>query len=126
MGENADVVRSMYEAYNSGDRSRVAEFLDPDVTWDFTEAPDGNIYEGVGEVDNFLGMLDEVWESARIEVLAQEERGDLVISNVRVIARGKGSGVVVEQSETHVWRIRDGKLAEGKTYIDTSSGARTK
>jgi ketosteroid isomerase-like protein len=118
MGENADLVRSMYESYNSGDRSHVADFMDPDVTWDFTEAPDGNVYNGTGAVEGFLAMLDDVWESIRIEILAQEERGDIVISSVRVVGRGKGSGVGVEQPEWHMWRVREGKLIEGKTYLD--------
>jgi ketosteroid isomerase-like protein len=108
----------MYQAYNTGDRTTALACLDPDVTWDFTEVPDGVVYTGHQEVERFWAMLDDVWESIRIDVVAQGERGDAVVNDVRVVARGKGSGVDVEHSETHVWQVRDGKLAECKTYLD--------
>jgi ketosteroid isomerase-like protein len=53
----------------------------------------------------------------KIEVMSQEEQGDTVTNEVRAVGCGVGSGVEVDQAETHVWRVRDGKLFEGKAYI---------
>jgi ketosteroid isomerase-like protein len=115
---NADIVRAMYGAYNSRDRTTALAHMDSEVIWDFTEAPDGLLYRGHGEVKRFFAMLDEVWETLQIEVEAQEEHGDVVVSEVRVKGRGKGSGVEVQHSETHVWRLHEGRLLEGKTFLD--------
>ena len=108
----------MYDAYNGGDHAGALAAMDPEVTWDFTEAPDGRLYHGLDEVAGFFTMLGDVWESLRIEVTAQKECGDQVISDVRVVGEGRGSGVAVQHHETHVWRLRDGKLIEGKTHLD--------
>ena len=108
----------MYEAYSSGDLAGALAYLDPEVKWDFTEAPDGIVYHGREEVERFWGMLDQVWESMTIEVIAQEERGDTIVNDVRVVGRGRGSGVEVQQPETHVWQVQDGKLVDGKAYLD--------
>jgi ketosteroid isomerase-like protein len=116
--KNADIVRSMYDAYNGGDHASALAVMDPDVVWDFTEAPDGLVYRGLDEVEKFFAMLGEVWESLRIEVIAQTERGNCVMSDVRVVGRGRGSGVAVQHHETHIWRLRDGRLVEGKTHLD--------
>jgi ketosteroid isomerase-like protein len=108
----------MYDAYNGGDNAAALAVMDPDVTWDFTEAPDGRLYSGLEEVEGFFTMLADVWESLLIEVTAQKECGDQVISDVRVVGQGRGSGVAVQHHETHVWRLREGRLVEGKTHLD--------
>jgi len=108
----------MYDAYNRGDHASALGAMDPAVVWDFTEAPDGLVYRGLGEVEKFFAMLDEEWEELRIEVIAQTERAGCVTSDVRVVGRGRGSGVAVQHHETHVWRLRDGRLVEGKTHLD--------
>ena len=108
----------MYDAFNRGDRASALALMDPEVVWDFTAAPDGRVYHGLDEVEGFFEMIDEVWESSRIEVIAQTERGNCVTSDVRVIARGRGSGVAVQHHETHVWQLRDGHLVDGKTHLD--------
>jgi ketosteroid isomerase-like protein len=108
----------MYDAYNQGDRESALALMDREVMWDFTAAPDGRVYRGLEEVKAFFEMVDEVWESSRIEVIAQTERGGCVTSDVRVIGRGRGSGVTVQHHETHVWRLRNGRLIEGKTHLD--------
>ena len=118
MGQNADTVRAMYDAYNARRFAEALEHMDPDVTWDFTEVPDGTIYKGHTEIESFWAMLDTVWESLRVEPDKQTEDGDIVISDIRVVGRGKGSGVEVEHPEIHRWRLRDGKLIEGKTFLD--------
>jgi ketosteroid isomerase-like protein len=108
----------MYEAYNAGDHAAAIALLDPEVSWDFTDAPDGVVYNGRDEVLAFWAMLGQVWESMKIEVMSQEEQGEMVTNEVRAVGRGLGSGVEVDQAETHVWRVRDGKLVEGKAYIN--------
>lgn len=108
----------MYDAYNGGDHAAALAAMDSDVTWDFTEAPDGVVYHGRSEVESYFTTLGETWESLRIEVTAQKECGDQVISDVRVVGHGRGSGVAVQHHETHVWRLREQILVEGKTHLD--------
>ena len=108
----------MYDAFNAGERSSALAVLDPEVVWDFTDAPDGLVYHGHDEVRRFWASLDEDWESLRIDVEAQEEHGDVVICEVRVVGHGRGNKISIEHGETHVWHLHEGKLVEGKIYLD--------
>jgi len=44
------------------------------------------------------------------------DAGDDVIAVLRSLGRGKRSGVPVEQRQSHVWTLRDGKLRRLRIY----------
>jgi ketosteroid isomerase-like protein len=44
------------------------------------------------------------------------DAGDDVIAVIRIWGRGRASGVAVEQCQSHVWTLRDGKLWKLRRY----------
>jgi ketosteroid isomerase-like protein len=60
----------------------------------------------------------EIWDAWLIEPGEFVERGDEVFVEHNIKARGKGSGVQLEQTYWSVWTIRDGKAARLALYVD--------
>ena len=60
-------------------------------------------YEGIEGFRRLAGEMAEIWDSWEIEPLEFLENGELVFVEHRVRARGKGSGVEVEQTYWSVW-----------------------
>ena len=119
MTDNEQLIRQGYDAWNQGDWARMEALLAPDFEVDATDRvlnPDH--YEGIEGFRRLAGEMAEVWDSWEIEPLELLENGERVFVAHRVRARGKGSGVVVEQTYWSVWTLRDGKGARLALYVD--------
>ena len=110
MTENERLLRQGYDAWNRGDWALMETFLAPEFEVDATDRvlnPD--IYEGVEGFRRLAGEMSEVWDTWELEPLELLENGERVFVEHLVRARGKGSGVVVEQRYWSVWTLREGK-----------------
>ena len=119
MTENEQLIWQGYDAWNNGDWVRMEALLAPDFEVDATDRvlnPDR--YEGIEGFRRLAGEMAEVWDSWEIEPLEFVENGDLVFVAHTVRARGKGSGIEVEQIYWSVWTLRDGKGAKLALYVD--------
>ena len=126
--ENVIRAREAYEALNSGDFETALAMFDPEVEihlakdagkriWglDFQET-----YHGIEGFGQFLATLWEAWGEFRWEPTEIRDAGDQVVVQIRMTARGRGSGVEVVQDMTHLCDIRDGKLIRHETFFDRS------
>ncbi len=118
--ENVEWVRTSYESLNRGDVGAVAPNIadDAEVTT-ILSAVEGGSYSGPEGVrtwweDDVLQMFSKV----RFEPHDFLDFEDLVIATVTIHARGRGSAVDVEQKFTHVIRVRDGKIAFFRSYLN--------
>jgi ketosteroid isomerase-like protein len=119
MSENERLIRQGYDAWNRGDWARMEALITPDFEVDATDRvlnPDR--YAGIEGFRRLAGEMAEVWDSWEIEAQEFLENGELVFVAHRVRARGKGSGVEVEQMYWSVWTIRDGKGAGLALHVD--------
>ena len=121
--ENVALVRRNYEVINSIDRSG-EEFVDPEVAapdlWaglapDFeisgrSDVPDARTYRGREESKEFWRMLQEIFTELRWEPIELTDLGDVVVAETRLVARGRGSDLLVESDETDVFWFRDGQI----------------
>jgi len=55
-------------------------------------------------------------EDVRFEAERLWEAGDAVVAIVRLAARGKQTGIPVEQRSAQVWTIRDGRALRAQTF----------
>jgi ketosteroid isomerase-like protein len=63
--------------------------------------------------------MGEAWGEWRIQdAKLFDVDGDRVVGAVRVVGKGKGSGVPVDQEVGLVRKLRNGKLWRGRSYID--------
>jgi ketosteroid isomerase-like protein len=116
---NVDLVRSIYESWESGDFSRTAEWAHPEIECVSFGGPISGGYTGPDAIaDGWRAML-EILDDAQPE--AQEYRDvpdDRVLVLGRLRGRDKGSGEDVEQLRANLFRIRDGKVVRLIFYWD--------
>jgi ketosteroid isomerase-like protein len=66
-----------------------------------------------------MADLDAAWEEWRTENDRLLDAGtDRVLHLYRIVGRGKGSGVPVEQDIAILWQLRNGKLFIGQVFLD--------
>jgi ketosteroid isomerase-like protein len=119
MTRNEQLLRHGYDAWNRGDWTSMEALLAPDFEVDATDRvlnPDH--YEGIEGFRRLAGEMSEVWDSWEIEPVQFIENGERVFVAHRVRARGKGSGVEVEQMYWSVWTLRDGKGVRLSLHVD--------
>jgi ketosteroid isomerase-like protein len=117
--ENVDVVRDLMTAFSNRDAERISELMDPEAEF-HSALVEKKIYRGgLAGVAQYLADLDAAWEEWRTENDRFRDAGDdRVLHLYRIIGRGKGSGVPVEQNIAILWQLRNHRLIEGRVYLD--------
>jgi ketosteroid isomerase-like protein len=95
---NVDIVRQAFDAFSRRDVAALAELIDPDFEW---ATPTARV-AGRSEPEEF------------------REIGDRVVVIGRIYAWGVGR--VIDAPAGWVWRLRDGRILEGRVY-DSRRGA---
>jgi ketosteroid isomerase-like protein len=116
--DNVEVVREVIDAFNAGDAERAFALVDPEV--EFRSAlVEQKTYRGFAGLRQYREDLDAAWEEWQTEDdRFRDAGGDRVLHLYRIVGRGKGSGVPVEQEIAILWRLREGKLLEGEVFLD--------
>ena len=122
MGQNADTVKSGFDAFARGDMDAVMATWNDDIRWEGTNderLPAGGRHEGKEAVAQALGQINEAWDEFAAVPDEFHESGDTVIVLGHADGRPKGGGDQVKFPFVHVWRMRDGKASEVLALIDT-------
>jgi ketosteroid isomerase-like protein len=124
--ENLEIVRRAYETFNRwGANPEAQPFRDPEAEvllhpeiafHTYANAPEAGIYRGREAVLDYNQRLFEQFESIHIELAELLPAGDcvVVISRQHAVPKGGQEAIVVHIVE--VWAIRDGRLAERRTF----------
>jgi uncharacterized protein len=124
-GENIEIVRRGYDAWNRGDLAGVLELVDPSFEWhEASEVPGGVHVYTRRQFEAYLRSLRRHWDSFRFEPQELREAGDLVIADVLEVGRGRASGAEVTQRFVHVWTMRDRRACRMKAYLDKREAMR--
>ena len=109
--ENTESIGRAYEAMSRLDADAMVALCDPHVEFRsrIAEADDVT-YRGHAGVRDYIASLTEVFEWIRTEPLDVIEEGDRAVVCNRFRARGRGSGVEVEERFFQALRFRDGKV----------------
>ncbi|MBA2764904.1 MAG: nuclear transport factor 2 family protein, partial [Thermoleophilaceae bacterium] len=98
--ENVEIMRRLYEAIERRDSEAVFALYDPDVEWDMSGYPYGEMLaarsRGHAALQAFWRELYEAWGSYEHEVHELIDAGDHVVSIVTDRAQGRASGAEVE------------------------------
>jgi ketosteroid isomerase-like protein len=78
----------------------------------------GSSVRGAEGIRQFFSDLDEPWESFRVDVEEYREIGEQVVCVTRLRAKGRGSGVELDQPVAMALWFRDGKLARAQSFLD--------
>lgn len=112
------VVRSAYDAINSGSPAAAAALLHPDIVIEQSDAlPWGGSYRGLAGFRDFsLAVAGRIDSTVTTEEMY--ESGDRVIQVGRTRGTVRASGRPFDSREVHVWRIREGRIAGLEVYVE--------
>lgn len=118
--ERVRAVRAGMEAFSAGDEPRVLGFFAEDVEI-HSEPAAGNAGDFTGH-DGYavwLGEWLEAWDGFDLTPVRLEAVGEHhVVAETHQTARGRGSGVPVEQQMFYVFDLRaDGRVAAMHLYV---------
>ena len=107
--ENVEIVRHTYAAFERGDLSAALDNADPDLVT-YRADPEARTWHGH---DGFLQAFADWTEGFdEFRATAKEfiDAGDRVVVIERLVGKGKGSGIEVEQIYAAIWTVRDGRV----------------
>lgn len=117
MGAPTEVVLAAYDSFNRGEIEPILDLLHPDVEW----IPPPSSLEprplrGRDAVREYLAP--NFFESQTAEPLETIEDGNRLLVVARVRARGRGSGVELDQTAYHLLTIEDGRAVRFEVHVD--------
>jgi ketosteroid isomerase-like protein len=115
---NIELVREVFEAFSKHDVDAALTRSDPGiefvlVTPSLTGA--SGPYRGHEGVQRYFDDVENQWEELRVSPQRYRRAGDSVVAVGRIYARGR-DGHVVDSPGGWIWRIREGKVVEGKMF----------
>jgi uncharacterized protein len=114
--QNAMIIRKAYDEFAVGNIPAVFGAFDPKIRWLVPgHSPLSGEYTGHDQVGAFFQRTMELSAGAfKIDVHNVLADGDLVVALVMVNAQR--NGVSASFPEVHVWRMKNGKVAEFREY----------
>jgi uncharacterized protein len=109
MQPDVELVRQIVEALSRGDLDGMLAQMDPEFEWTPLEAsPVARVYRGHEQVRHYVEDWLSTFERVRLELEDPTEVGDRVVAVVNGRARGRGSGLEIENRFCQVWTVRNG------------------
>lgn len=130
MGQNADRIKSLYEAFAKGDVATVLRAMDPKIEWNEAEhyswwpgeafiGPDA-IVQGV-----FARIPEAFGDTFRIDIQRIVDGGSTVLVQLRYKGTVQSSNTQLDLQAAHVWDVgADGKVTRFQQYVDTYAAAK--
>jgi ketosteroid isomerase-like protein len=126
MGQAADTVRSVYEAFGRQDWEGVLALFDPSLELDMTRSgmPDGGVYHGREGLQEGWAKWRGVWDRYDVELEELIEVGERVLALIHVRASSKGQGMDTEGHAGDVFTVRDGLIVHFAIFLDRDAARR--
>ena len=108
--DNVEIVRTAFEAWNTGDMLAVCELLDPDalIVRGLEGWPEGSQTVGREAIMRLWEQLREAWDVDTLEPVEFIDAVDRVVA--RLIWHGAGHGPEAHMEFSQVWTLRKGKV----------------
>ncbi len=125
--QNLEIVRRVNEAFNSGDTERILALVHPDfetvVGPELSVEPD--TYRGYDGIRRYFNSFRDAMDEIRFYPESFREAGASVVVALRLSAKGRSTGITVEQRLGQVWTIRDGKALQVQSYLSYGEALQT-
>lgn len=117
--ENVEAVRQGFEAFAEGGVETFLSLLHPEfeLTTPPELAAEPDTYRGAEGMRRYFDSFEEAMEDIRFVPDGEFiDAGDKVVVPVRLVARGRETGIEVEQRLVQVWTMREGKALRLDAY----------
>jgi ketosteroid isomerase-like protein len=109
--ETVELVRIVLEATSAGDRERVLSFADPRIVVDARRnAFNPETHVGRDGFRRMLAEIDDVWDEIRVDPQEFIDGGGRIVVIGRLVGKGKGSGVEIDQPDHQIFTVREGRI----------------
>ena len=118
--ENVQRTRDFIDAYNRRDFDAATRDFDPDIEWVLPEHQRSDSAIGVRGIIRFWEGLDETFDELQLRPQEYVDAGDCVATRLRHFARGKGSGLELDNELYHqVATFREDGTIVRMEYVTT-------
>ncbi len=116
--ENVEVVRRGFEAMSNGDLSQMLAIIHPEfevtIPPDLSAEPD--TYRGHEGIRRYFESFEAEMEDIRFQPERFWDVDERVVVALLLTAKGKKTGIPVEQRTGQVWTVLDGKAVSARIY----------
>lgn len=120
---NAEVVRKIIDALNSGNVDGVLAGMDADFEWTpLEDSPIAGTYRGHDQVRRYVEDWLGTFDGLRLNLEELSEVDDHVVVVVRGHGRGRASGVELDNRFCQVWTLRGGTALRMQEYPTREAG----
>jgi ketosteroid isomerase-like protein len=120
--ENAEVVRQLFDAFNSEDIELILAFTHPEFEVEVPAAlsAEPDIYRGHAGMRRYWESFQDVMDEIRFVPERLWEAGETVVAATHITAKGRQTAIPVEQRFAGVWTICDRKAMRVRVYPSLS------
>jgi len=120
--ENVELVEQLVKAFNSEDIELLLSSTHPDFELDVPPelSAEPDIYRGEDGMRRYWESFQDAMAEIRIHLDRLCDAGEAVVLAMRLTAKGRRTGIAVEQRTAAVWTIRDGKVTRIRAYASLS------
>jgi ketosteroid isomerase-like protein len=117
--DNADVLREALAALDRGGVEAVLPYIDPE--FEFTTPPNVSVepdtYRGHDGLRRYFDSFYEIMDKVSLVPDEFIAIGDRVVVPMRLVARGRETGIESEIHTVGVWTLRDGKVTGTEIFV---------
>jgi ketosteroid isomerase-like protein len=118
--QNVEVVRTMWDAFLRRDFDKALSGFHPDVEWDGTNLPDGQVSHGHQAILEHTARWADTWESWTVELGEFVDAGDDVI--VFIHERGRStSGIDMDERHAEIYTVKAGMIVRRRGFSDSKA-----
>jgi len=123
--ESLVLIKAVYEAFKRGDIPGMLKMMAEDVDWVFPGSSDASPYAGAikgrAAVGKFFELLAANEDLQVFDVREFVAEGESVVAFGYYRSRVKATGQTLEGEWAEMFRVRNGKVAGSKYYVDTAA-----
>jgi len=126
MTENVEIIRSAYATLAEQGVEAVLDITDPafEATTPPSLASEPDTYRGHEGVRRWFGSFGAAMEGVYFEGQEFTSKGDKVLVDTTLHARGRTTGIEAEQRAFLVWTLREGMVIGVETFVERGEAAK--
>jgi ketosteroid isomerase-like protein len=107
---------------DDGNVEILLRFFDPNCEVIFRpEVPEPGPFHGHAELRRWAEGFMSAWDTHHAHVVETHDLGEgRVVVSLHLAGRGRGSGVEMEETDAHLFAVRNGKVIRWQNFLDCS------